>query len=99
MALAALSAANSHTVTTRPAALSDVRPGRRQPTGSDDRFAGLWVTSRRRASGGIVAIAELAAHTACAKRPRGPVLASRQHQRPSLAPRRPQAGAPRRVNP
>jgi hypothetical protein len=76
------------TRTVRPAALSDVRPqDRRQPPGSGDRFAALG-REHSQASSGRVAIAEIVAHTACAKRPRGPVLASRQHPRPSLAPRR-----------
>ncbi len=47
------------------------------------------VASTRRASSGTVAIAEIVAHAACTKRPRGPTPASCQHPRPSLGPRRP----------
>src|SRR5207253_10493228 len=77
------------TRTVRPAALSDARPqDRRQPPGSGDRFAALG-RGHSQASSGIAAIAEIVAHTACTKRPRGPALATCQRPRPPLAPRRP----------
>ena len=73
---------------TRPAALSDASSGQRQPPASGDRFAAFGC-EHSPASSGSVAIAEIVAHTACIKRPRGPALASCQRPRPPLAPRRP----------
>ena len=55
--------------------------GQRQPPGSGDRFTALG-REQSPASGGIATIAEIVAHTACTKRPRGPVLALCQHPRP-----------------
>jgi hypothetical protein len=52
----------------------------RQPTGRGDRFAASC-RERSSSSSGAKAIAEIVAHTACTKGPRGPVLASRQHPR------------------
>jgi hypothetical protein len=98
MALVAFSATRSHTDGKTGGTRQRSSSGRRQPPRSGDRFAALD-REHSPASSGTVAIAEIVAHTACTKRPRGPALVSCQRPRPHWHRAGHIAGAPRRENP